>query len=211
MLNVVGGINFWNFRRGLVARILQKKCILFLGAGATKESGRALGSELGKYIYNQLGDIGIDYKENLGKYTQLLVNEGYRNEIEYLVRNRFSSLQPSSRFSNIANIPWKAIYTTNYDDLVEKSYSRQRFYNITINDLRNNKKNNEKMISQLMKDMNDTFIFLGYSFQDENEIVTDILDAFQKNERWESVKEKYVILPNISEDVKLDLASYKIK
>lgn len=140
----------------------------------------------------------------MGKYTQLLVNEGYRNEIEYLVRNRFSSLQPSSRFSNIANIPWKAIYTTNYDDLVEKSYSRQRFYNyevksslnvgqsigdadvpiykingdinlpyqptrplvITINDLRNNKKNNEKMISQLMKDMNDTFIFLGYSFQD---------------------------------------------
>ena len=67
------------------------------------------------------------------------------------------------------------------------------------------------MISQLMKDMNDTFIFLGYSFQDENEIVTDILDTFQKNERWESVKEKYVILPNISEDVKLDLASYKIK
>ena len=82
-----------------------KKCILFLGSGATKESGGTLGSELGKYIYNQLGDIGIDYKENLGKYTQLLVNEGYRNEIEYLVRNRFSSLQPSSRFSNIANIP----------------------------------------------------------------------------------------------------------
>ena len=90
MLNVVGGINFWNFRRCLGARILQKKCILFLGAGATKESGRALGSELGKYIYNQLGDIGIDYKENLGKYTQLLVNEGYRYESVYLVRNSFS-------------------------------------------------------------------------------------------------------------------------
>ena len=232
----------------LITRILQKKCILFLGAGATKESGGALGSELGKYIYNQIGDIGIDFKENLGKYTQLLVNAGYRDEIERLVRKRFSSLQPSSSFCNIAHIPWKAIYTTNYDDLVEKAYSKQRFYNyevksslnvdqnigdvdipiykingdinlpyqptkplvITLNDLRNNKKNNEKMISQLMKDMNDTFIFLGYSFQDENEIVTDILDAFQKNERWESVKEKYVILPHISEDVKLDLESYKI-
>ena len=232
----------------LITRILQKKCILFLGAGATKESGGALGSELGKYIYNQIGDIGIDFKENLGKYTQLLVNAGYRAEIERLVRTRFSSLQPSSSFCNIAHIPWKAIYTTNYDDLVEKAYSKQRFYNyevksslnvdqnigdvdipiykingdinlpyqptkplvITLNDLRNNKKNNEKMISQLMKDMNDTFIFLGYSFQDENEIVTDILDAFQKNERWESVKEKYVILPHISEDVKLDLESYKI-
>ena len=46
----------------LITRILQKKCILFLGAGATKESGGALGSELGKYIYNQIGDIGIDAK-----------------------------------------------------------------------------------------------------------------------------------------------------
>lgn len=81
---------------------------------------------------------------------------------------------------------------------------------ITLNDLRNNKKNNEKMISQLMRDMNDTFIFIGYSFQDENEIITDILDAFEKNERWESVKEKYVILPSISEDIRLELQSYKI-
>lgn len=98
-----------------------------------------------------------------------------------------------------ADVP---IYKINGD--INLPYQPTRPLVITINDLRNNKKNNEKMISQLMKDMNDTFIFLGYSFQDENEIVTDILDAFQKNERWESVKEKYVILPNISEDVKLD-------
>lgn len=232
----------------LVTRILQKKCILFLGSGATKESGGALGSELGKYIYNQIGDIGIDYKENLGRYTQLLVNAGYRNDIERIIRSRFLSLRPSTRFCNIASIPWKAIYTTNYDDLVEKAYSKQHFYNcvvksslnleqntgkvdvplykingdinlpyspnkplvITLNDLRCNKQTNEKMISQLMRDMNDTFIFLGYSFQDENEIVTDILDAFQKTERWESVKEKYVVLPHISDDIKLDLESYKI-
>lgn len=232
----------------LVTRILQKKCVLFLGAGATKESGGTLGNELGKYIYTQIGDIGIDYKENLGRYTQLLVNAGYRDDIERIVRTRFSSLQPSTSFRNIASIPWKAIYTTNYDDLIEKAYTKQHFYNcvvksslnldqntgkvdvplykingdinlpysptkplvITLNDLRCNKQTNEKMISQLMRDMNDTFIFLGYSFQDENEIVTDILDAFQKTERWESVKEKYVILPRISDDIKLDLESYKI-
>lgn len=232
----------------LTTRILLKKCVLFLGAGATKASGGVLGNELGKYIFNQLGDIGIDYKDNLSRYTQILVNSGYRDQIERIIRNRFSSLTPSPSFCNIASIPWKAIYTTNYDDLVEKSYSKQRFYKcsvkstlnidqnigdvdiplykingdinlpftpakpliITLNDLQNNKKNNEKMINQLMQDLNDTFIFVGYSFQDENEIITEILDAFQKNERWESVKEKYVILPNISEDIKLDLESYKI-
>lgn len=238
-----------NIPESLLAKILAKKCVLFLGAGATRESGGVLGNELGKHIYNTIGDIGIEYKENLAKYTQTLVNSGYRDEIECIVRNRFSSLKPSLSFSKIATIPWKAIYTTNYDDLVEKSYAKQHFYKcivsspivmretnggieiplykingdintdfnpdiplvITLNDLRNNKKNNEKMITQLMRDMNDTFIFVGYSFQDENEIITDILDVFQRNERWESVKEKYVILPSISEDIRLELESYKIK
>mgnify|MGYP000888388545 CR=1 FL=1 len=237
-----------NIPDNLISKILTKKCILFLGAGATKTSGGVLGNELGDYIYREIGDIGIDYKDNLARYTQALVNSGYRDSIEKIVRKRFSQLQPNDKFKNIASIPWKAIYTTNYDDLIEKSYYDQHFFNcvvnsfsnttqcfgeadiplykingdintpfqenqpliITLNDLRSNKVNNEKMISQLMQDMNDTFIFIGYSFQDDNEIVTDILDAFQKSNRWESVKEKYVILPNISDDIRLELESYRI-
>lgn len=237
-----------NIPDSLISKILTKKCILFLGAGATKNSGGVLGNELGKYIYDEIGDIGIDYKDNLARYTQSLVNAGYRDRIEAIVRKRFSSLHPNEQFKNIASIPWKAIYTTNYDDLIEKSYSEQHFYHcvvnsftnitqcfgeadiplykingdintpfrekqpliITLNDLKFNKAKNEKMLSQLMHDMNDTFVFIGYSFQDNNEIVTDILDVLQKSDRWESVKEKYVILPNISEDIQLDLQSYRI-
>lgn len=230
-----------NIPESLINKILGGKCVLFLGAGATKNSGGALGNELGKYIYDELGDIGINYKDNLARYTQTLVNAGYRDELEKIVRKRFASLNPNVKFSMISDIPWKAIYTTNYDDLVEKAYKKQHFYSciknydfaipqggggvdiplykingdislpykgnnplvITLEDLRINRIKNEKVISQLMKDMNDTFVFVGYSFQDENEIVTEILDAFQKSDRWESVKEKYVILPNISEDVEL--------
>ena len=33
-------------------RIFDKKCILFLGAGATLESGGLLAKDLGKYIFN---------------------------------------------------------------------------------------------------------------------------------------------------------------
>ncbi len=237
-----------NIPESLVTKILSGKCILFLGAGATKCSGGALGNELGKYIYDELGDIGINYKDNLARYTQMLVNSGYRDSIEEIVRKRFSSLRPSDKFCKLSTIPWKAIYTTNYDDLVEKAYNKQHFYNcivnpisntplgfsgadiplyklngdintpykgnnpliITLDDLRANKNRNDDMILRLMKDMNDTFVFLGYSFADQNEIVMEILDAFHKSERWESIKEKYVILPNISEDVELDLKSYRI-
>lgn len=237
-----------NIPESLIAKILSGKCILFLGAGATKGSGGALGNELGKYIYDELGDIGISYKENLARYTQLLVNSGYRDSIEEIVRKRFAFLKPNDKFCRLSTIPWKAIYTTNYDDLIEKAYKKQHFYNcvvnpifniplgfngadiplyklngdinmpykgnnpliITLDDLRANKNRNDVIISRLMKDMNDTFVFLGYSFADQNEIVMEILDAFQKSERWESIKEKYVILPKITEDVELDLKSYRI-
>lgn len=62
-----------------------------------------------------------------------------------------------------------------------------------------------------MKDLNDTFVFIGYSFNDENEIVTKILDELSEDERWESVKDKYVIVPEMSQDVELTLQEYRIE
>ena len=237
------------FNPSLLSQIKNRRCILFLGAGATKSSGGVLGNELGKHIYDSIGDIGIPYKDNLARYTQTLVNKGHRDDIEKIVRERFIHLEPNESFSKITSVPWKAIYTTNYDDLVEKSYAKQQYFRckicdpkilstcinstdiplykingdinttyqqtnplvITLNDLKQNKSKNQAMINQLMLDMNDTFIFVGYSFQDQNEIITEILDHFSECERWESIKEKYVILPSISEDTKLDLESYKIQ
>ena len=95
-----------NIPESLVTKILSKRCILFLGAGATKGSGGVLGNELGKYIYKEIGDIGIEYKDNLARYTQVLVNSGYRDKIEQIVRSRFSALKPNPDFCNISNIPW---------------------------------------------------------------------------------------------------------
>ncbi len=232
----------------LLARILSRKCVLFLGAGATISSGGALGKDLGKYIYDSLGDTGVEYRDKLATYTQLLVNKGYRKEIEETVRKRFKDLTPSKEFECLANIPWKAIYTTNYDDLVEKAYKKQKFYHcvvntvnhissgysnidiqyykingdintqyvedyplvITMNDLKDTKKKREEILKLLMKDLNDTFVFVGYSFEDQNEIITNILDVLSEDERWESVKEKYVVLPKVSEDTELVLSQYRI-
>lgn len=232
----------------LVTRILDGKCVLFLGAGATVSSGGAIGSELGKFIASSIGDVGIKYTNNLAEYTQLLVNKGYRNDIERIIRDRFARLTPSKSFAKLAILPWKAIYTTNYDDLIEKSYSSQSFYNcvvetpqterdiygqadikvykihgdinsafnpaypliVTLNDLRDSKGKRKHILRQLMRDLTDTFVFVGYSFQDENEIVTKILDELSDDERWESVKEKYAVLPSLSTSAQLTLESYKI-
>lgn len=232
----------------LLARIKNRKCALFLGAGATISSGGALGSGLGKYIFDSLGDTGIEYRESLSYYTEALVKIGYRDEIENIIRKRFKNLKPAESFARIADVPWKAIYTTNYDDLVEKAYKRQNYFNCVVNtvhnreiiygindiplykingdintpydiehplvialrDFRKNKKSREKLLKKLMIDLCDTFVFVGYSFQDKNEIVTNILDVLSDDERWESVKEKYVVLPNIDEDTEMLLSQYRI-
>lgn len=237
-----------NIPESLVSKIMDGKCVLFLGAGATISSGGVLGSGLGKSIYSDIGDTGVAYQENLARYTQLLVNKGYREEIEKSIRKRFTNLVPSKDFACIANIPWKAIYTTNYDDLVEKSYKKQHFYNcivnttqreegnygradvplfkingdintpfnanhpliITLNDLKDSQKTRKKILERLMKDLNDTFVFIGYSFNDENEIVTKLLNELSEDERWESVKEKYVVVPELSENIILTLQEYRI-
>lgn len=228
-------------------KILSKKVILFLGAGATVESGGTLGCDLAKYIYDEIGETGVLLNNNLARYTQALVSKGYRQDIEKIVRKKFGSLKPSEQFANIANIPWKAIYTTNYDDLIEKSYDLQKYYEcvvenlerpqytyshnqiplfkingdinqrfdennlliITLEDLKKNNMRNEQMMYRLIEDLNDTFIFVGYSFGDS--LITNILDDLMKTKRWESIKEKYVVLPEISEDTKMDLDIYGMK
>ncbi|MHB8064138.1 MAG: SIR2 family NAD-dependent protein deacylase [Ruminiclostridium sp.] len=176
----------------------------------------------------------------------MLVASGYREEIEKIIRKRFRKLEPSNSFKKIAAIPWKAIYTTNYDDIIEKSYEKQEYYQlikedienpgysyndnnipffklhgditkefdencplvITMTDLKKSKIKNEKIISRLAEELNDTFVFVGYSFEDK--LITDILDSFMATSRWESIKEKYVVSPSISEDDALQMSIYNI-
>ena len=233
----------------LKSKILDGRCVLFLGAGATKESGGCTGKELSDYIYRALGDTEVDNTASLAYYTQELVDHGYREDIERVIRERFKGIKPSDHFCKLTNIPWKAIYTTNYDDLVEKAYEKNRYYNcvvntatalnpiygdidiplykingdintafssghpliITLQDLKDAKKTRKLLLQQLMKDLTDTFVFVGYSFSDQNEIVTELLDELSEDERWESVKDKYVIVPTLSKEASLLLKTYRIE
>lgn len=63
-----------NIPKSFLTRILDGKCILFLGAGATISSGGAYGSQLGDYIYASLGDVGIKFNNYLAIFTQHAVS-----------------------------------------------------------------------------------------------------------------------------------------
>lgn len=93
---------------------------------------RSLGEGFGQIFFDSIGDTGVEYCDSLSLYTEALVKKGYRDDIEETVRKRFRNLQPSIGFSKIAEVQWKAIYTTNYDDLVEKAYSKHNYYNCVV-------------------------------------------------------------------------------
>ena len=114
--------------------------ILFLGSGAsvgaTNQNNEQfpLGKELAHRIYpdcndlTQAADFYCEDKENEGK-------DGKQELIAFL-KQEFKAKKISDYQKMIPSIPWKRIYTTNYDDIVEKSYNESGKFvrSLTIDD-----------------------------------------------------------------------------
>lgn len=60
-------------------------------------------------------------------YTEAILERTSRKEIELSVRKRLESLKPSSGYKYLTSLPWKGIYSTNYDVLLEEAYKKQNF------------------------------------------------------------------------------------
>ncbi len=116
----------------LVSKIKARKCVLFLGAGASVSSGGPTGSELAEYIRDHVVQDDNDYDEDFLLYIETLLTseKASRKAIEKGIKERFESLKPSLGYEKLSCLPWKAIYTTNYDHLIELAYQKQNFYKI---------------------------------------------------------------------------------
>ncbi|EFK05532.1 conserved hypothetical protein [delta proteobacterium NaphS2] len=130
----------------LVSKIANGKAILFVGAGFSK-SATNLNKEdelpLAKKLANNIGRIGdfndsgdlkfaADYFLNVCCLKEPLLKQEL---IEYL-KNAFTIKQPQNDHISIMKVPWKRVYTTNYDDLVEIAgrLADKRFDAINIED-----------------------------------------------------------------------------
>ncbi len=113
-------------------KIKRGKCVLFLGSGASFSSGGPLGTELGEYIRDNIVYSDDLYDDDLALYTEKLLdnNKVSRKEMEICIKNRLVSLKPTKGHTFLTKIPWKAIYTTNYDTLIEDQYKSQNLYNL---------------------------------------------------------------------------------
>lgn len=109
----------------LVAQILKGNCVLFIGAGASIEAGAPSAKELAVSLSDTFLE-GHHRDEPLPKVAAYVENKpgvGRARLIQYLSK-RFTSLTPSQGHLALARFKWSAIYTTNYDTLIEQGYQQ---------------------------------------------------------------------------------------
>ena len=101
------------------------QCTLFLGAGASKASKAPSGNDFGTLITKRfLGDS--DWNLSLETAASLVsASQRNRTEVERFVYNRLSRLRPSPSHKKIPWFYWRALITTNYDQLIEEAYDEE--------------------------------------------------------------------------------------
>lgn len=112
---------------GLRAAIESGECVLFIGAGLGKHvvdssgkpapDGKALAEELAKK-YN----IDTEGEFDLAKVSQIVELHKGRADLEEFMRKRLAGLTPDDSFKWLFQQRWKAIYTTNYDSVIQRAY-----------------------------------------------------------------------------------------
>lgn len=112
--------------------------VLFLGAGASfgAINGQSEKIPSGKELAKKLSDkfLGDGTEGDLSYISELCISESSLFEVQQFLSEIFKGFEPTEYHSKIPQFVWKAIFTTNYDLIVEKSFQR-------------NKKNMQELVS----------------------------------------------------------------
>ena len=111
---------------GLRHALESGECVLFVGAGigallrapdgGTAPDGVTLARELAEAF-------GIETEsDDLAKIAQVVIIRKGRKELEAFVRKRLSNLTPNESLKWLFSLRWKAIFTTNYDGAIQRTY-----------------------------------------------------------------------------------------
>jgi len=112
----------------LIDACLSGRCILFVGSGASRQADAPSWERLLQDIASRFCP---QYVERVEKYfarndpwgaADLVCSAAPAPELNTYVRNRLERLEPSPAHKLLTKLPWAAIYTTNYDLLLEKAY-----------------------------------------------------------------------------------------
>ena len=99
-----------------------ERTVLFLGAGASIPSGGLSGPDLAQRLIKLLHADGFE-SDDLAETATVLQNRYGRLKVLEALRDELATLRPTGALLSLPEYPWSAIYSTNFDTLVEQAYS----------------------------------------------------------------------------------------
>lgn len=107
----------------MIKEIKPENTVLLFGAGASLPSGAPSVTVLMDALSEKIGVSHEGY--SFDEFCSLTEQKTNRKEIVRLVRQKFKGLSPTRGLLNIPLFEWNTIYTTNYDDLIERAYLKK--------------------------------------------------------------------------------------
>lgn len=109
--------------RDISQRVHTGNMALFLGAGASHAAGGPLGGKLTDLIKKRFPKIDQSLSGFIEVCQDVIDTPPYnRNELEDFIRSKLDLLQPTEEHKIMTKCDWAAIFTSNFDDLVEVAY-----------------------------------------------------------------------------------------
>lgn len=106
----------------LISEIQPENTVLLFGSGSSIPSGAPSSNDLIQKISES---FSIDSEDlDLREISTIAEAKKGRKKLIEVLRPMFQSLRPTRGILAIPYFPWKGIYTTNYDQLIEKTYTR---------------------------------------------------------------------------------------
>lgn len=118
----------------LSSRIDTGKTVLLLGAGASQPSGLPSGVELADTMWQRLAGEPSPNQDLTESLTLLEARIG-RAELADAVRALLKDKRPVGMIKELPSFNWRMIFTTNFDQVVERAYSDA---NVSLNVVRSN-------------------------------------------------------------------------
>ncbi len=113
-----------------IEHALNGNALLFVGSGFSigcknvNNDDFPIGSMLANTLYQELGETSDG---DLITASEMFIEDKGRSELVTLLQSMFTARNLTSNHIEIANVKWGKIYTTNYDDVLEKVFLEKNF------------------------------------------------------------------------------------
>lgn len=115
-------LEYDNLIRDVYDEILEENMVLFIGAGASTTVWNS--TDLARILYREL-KYRTPFEQtrlSLQDIAEIYEARGKRSEIDQRIKVRLTSAPYPQEFLELTKFPWRAIYTTNYDQFIERAY-----------------------------------------------------------------------------------------